>query len=138
MPDSERANTSTVTVENAIPILRVRSVQASIDYYVKVLGFEVDWHVEGSTASVSRDGHSIMLVEGSQGHPGTWVWIGVSDAATLFDEIRAKGATIRLAPTNFPWVYEMQVEDPDGHVLRFGSDPLEDEPFGDWIDPTAA
>ena len=68
--------------------------------------------------------------------PGSW--IGVSDAATLFDEIRAKGATIRLAPTNFPWAYEMQVEDPDGHVLRFGSDPLEDEPFGDWIDPTAA
>jgi hypothetical protein len=25
---------------------------------------------------------------------------------------------------NRPWAYEMQVEDPDGHVLRFGSEPL--------------
>jgi hypothetical protein len=24
---------------------------------------------------------------------------------------------------NFPWACEMRVGDPDGHVLRFGSDP---------------
>ena len=29
-------------------------------------------------------------------------------------------------PTNRPWAYEMQVVDPDGHVLRFGSEPRED------------
>ena len=67
-----------------------------------------------------------------QGNPGTWVWIGVSDAAALYDEVTAQGATIRLAPTNFPWACEMQVQDPDGHILRFGSGPLEDEPFGEW------
>jgi len=26
---------------------------------------------------------------------------------------------------------EMQVEDPDGHVLRFGTDPNKNEPFVD-------
>jgi hypothetical protein len=28
-----------------------------------------------------------------------------------------------LPPTNFPWALEMQVKDPDGNVLRIGSEP---------------
>ncbi|MGH9867014.1 MAG: VOC family protein [Candidatus Polarisedimenticolia bacterium] len=54
-------------------------------------------------------------------YPGTWVWVGVEDVATLYEEYRASGAKIRLPPGNYPWAYEMHVEDPDGHVLRFGS-----------------
>jgi hypothetical protein len=84
-------------------------------------------------ASVSRDRATFMLCEGDQGHPGTWVWIGVEDAAALFEEYAAKGATIRLAPINYPWAYEMHVEDPDCHVLRFGSEPKEDCPFSAWV-----
>jgi catechol 2,3-dioxygenase-like lactoylglutathione lyase family enzyme len=30
--------------ECVIPILRVRSLSASLDYYLDVLGFEIDWH----------------------------------------------------------------------------------------------
>lgn len=135
MLDRERPPASTIRFENIIPILRVTNLKASIEYYLEVLGFHVDWQ-EGGMAQVSRDGHGIMLCECSQGNPGTWVWIGVSDAALLFDEVRAKGATIRRAPTNFPWAYEMQVQDPDGHVLRFGSEPLEGEPFGEFVSST--
>ena len=29
---------------------------------------------------------------------------------------------------HYPWAYEMRVEDLDGHVLRIGSGPKEDEP----------
>jgi hypothetical protein len=28
----------------------------------------------------------------------------------------------------------MQVEDPDGNILRFGSDPKKNEPIGPWLD----
>jgi hypothetical protein len=38
------------------------------------------------------------------------------------------------APTNHAWALEMQVLDPDGNVLRFGSDPKPDEPLGSWMD----
>jgi hypothetical protein len=37
--------------------------------------------------------------------------------------LQLKGVTIRQAPTNYPWDLEIHVEDPDGHVLRMGSDP---------------
>jgi uncharacterized glyoxalase superfamily protein PhnB len=73
--------------------------------------------------SVSRDGKSIMLCERGQGQPGTWLWIGVDDADALFAEFSAKGARIQSSPQNFSWAYEFAAEDPDGHVLRFGSEP---------------
>jgi hypothetical protein len=41
------------------------------------------------------------------------------------------GARIRQEPENYSWAYEMQVEDPNGHVLRFGSEPLKDRPFAE-------
>jgi hypothetical protein len=32
----------------------------------------------------------------------------------------------------FTWVYEFQVEDPNGHVLRFGSEPQPGAPSGQF------
>jgi predicted enzyme related to lactoylglutathione lyase len=120
--------------EGVTPILSVQSLPASLDYYVKVLGFKVDWHEPRIMACVSRDRCSLMLCEGDQGNPGSWVWIGVGDVETLLAEYRAKGAKVRHPPTNYPWACEMQIEDPDGHVLRLGSEPKKDQPFGEWCD----
>ena len=103
MPEAAVSKLSTIKFEGMTPILRVRSVAASLDYYVKVLGFKVDWQTPGGFASVSRDRCGIFLCEGDQGNFGTWVWIGVEDAEALCEEYRAKGAKIRNPPTNFPW-----------------------------------
>jgi predicted enzyme related to lactoylglutathione lyase len=121
-------------LEGITPILRVQSLPVSLDHYVNVLGFKMDWQSPGIMAGISRDRCHIMLCEGDQGNPGTWVWIGVEDAEALFEEYKAKGATIRHPPTNYPWAYEMQIEDPDQHVLRFGSDQKADQPTGEWRD----
>jgi len=109
-------------IENVTPILRVENLEASRRYYIQTLGFSLDWDADGMI-SVSRDGTPIMLCEGAQGQPGTWLWIGVDDADAFFAEFSAKGARIRSPPQNFSWAYEFAVEDPDGHVLRFGSEP---------------
>lgn len=116
-------------IETITPILRVESLTASRAHYVDVLGFALDWEAAGMI-SVSRDRCAIMLCEGAQGQRGTWLWIGVEDVAALFAELSAKGATIRDGLQNFPWTYEFQVEDPDGHVLRFGSESKARVPFG--------
>jgi len=130
-PERTRA---AIRFENVTPILRVRNLVASIDYYVQVLGFQVDWKADGGVmASVSRDRCAIMLCEGHQGHAGTWIWVGVEDAAALFEELERTEAKIPLPPTNYPWAREIHVQDPDGHVLRFGSEPLTDQPYSEWV-----
>jgi catechol 2,3-dioxygenase-like lactoylglutathione lyase family enzyme len=134
MSATEASKPAATVLEGVTPILRVRSLAASMNYYVRVLGFKVDWHQPGIIASVSRDCCAIMLCEGDQGNPGTWVWIGAGDIEPLFEEYTSTGAKVRHRPTNYEWAYEMQIEDPDGHVLRFGSEPKADRPFGEWLD----
>jgi hypothetical protein len=62
------------TFGGAVPIFRVASVPASIEYYVSALGFKLDWG-ESGFVSVSRGRCHIFLCENDQGHPGTWTWI---------------------------------------------------------------
>lgn len=120
-----------IEFENVSPILRVANLAASLQYYVDVLGFRIDWQAEGPMAAVSRDRCAIMLTEHDQGHPGSWVWLGVGDAEALHADYVARGAKIRLPPTNYSWAMEIRVEDLDGNVLRLGSEPKEDREFAD-------
>jgi hypothetical protein len=39
------------------------------------------------------------------------VWIGVEGVMALYDEFKGSGAKIALPPNNYPWAYEMHVED---------------------------
>jgi catechol 2,3-dioxygenase-like lactoylglutathione lyase family enzyme len=123
-----------VEFEQATPILRVSDFNVSVAYYVNSLGFSLAWS-DGRFGCVRRGDATLFLCEGSQGHAGTWVYLAVSDADALYDEIRARGATIRHPPTNFPWgSRELHVFDPDGHVLRLGSGVRPGEPLGEWLD----
>ena len=117
----------------ATPILRVADLAASLAYYLDVLGFHVQWRME-TIACVSRGDCGLVLCEGDQGNPGSWVWIGVGDAEALHAELEAKGAKVRNPPANFPWAIETQIEDLDGNVLRFGSEPIEGRPYSPWKD----
>ena len=111
--------------ESAVPVLNVKSVPASITYYVEKLGFdkEWDWGSPPSFACVHRDAVRIFLCQGAQGAPGMWISIFVHDVDALHEDYKTRGAVIRQAPANFPWgLREMNVEDPDGHRLRMGSE----------------
>lgn len=111
--------------DGVIPILKVGSFAASLDYYVNKLGFSRRWDSgePPSFGCVGRDKVSIFLCEGSQGHPGTWIMIFVESVDTLYAEYKERGVKIIRPPANMPWeTREMHVEDPDGHRLRFGSD----------------
>jgi catechol 2,3-dioxygenase-like lactoylglutathione lyase family enzyme len=130
---SPEVSPAVIAFEGVTPILRVRDIPASIDYYVRALGFRVDWQ-SPYFASVTRGKCHIFLSQGDQGHIGGWVWVGVEDTEALFEEYKKAGAKVRHPPTNYSWAYEMQVEDIDGNVLRLGSEPMEDQPLGEWFD----
>ncbi len=115
--------TTPVHFENSQPILRVADLKASIDFYVNRLGFRnADWAMDEFT-SVNRDQAGVYLCQQGQGLGRAWIWVGVSDVRALRAEYAAAGVAVRMEPTNYPWALEMHVEDPDGNVIRFGSEP---------------
>lgn len=57
----------------------------------------------------------------------------VEDATALYQEYVASGARVRHPPRNYPWALEIHIQDPDGHILRFASEPL-NRPFDPWAD----
>ncbi len=58
------------------PILYVKDMEASLAFYVGVLGFKKAEWGDDSFTSVNRDNTGIYLCKGAQGAPGTWVWMG--------------------------------------------------------------
>jgi catechol 2,3-dioxygenase-like lactoylglutathione lyase family enzyme len=121
-----------IRIENIQPILSVKDMTVSRSFYKEILGFnEAEWGNDNFT-SISKDNSGIYLCKGEQGNPGTWIWVGFDgDIFKLHDELKAKGVRIKQPPLNFSWALEMHIEDPDGHVLRFGTDPNYNDPFLD-------
>lgn len=97
-----------IKIECANPILNVRDMAISRDYYINVLGFtECDWGKGQPFTCMVRDGAGIYLCENGQGRAGTWVWIGFDgDIQVFHDELKQKGAIIRMPPTSYPWARE--------------------------------
>ena len=128
----EHKNTLDFRIENIAPILYVQDIARSLRFYESILGFtNADWGDDTFTC-ITRDNTGIYLCKGAQGMPGTWIWIGFDgDILSLHEHLVAMDVTIKLPPTNFSWAYEMQVADPDGHILRLGTEPNAQEPFFD-------
>jgi catechol 2,3-dioxygenase-like lactoylglutathione lyase family enzyme len=128
------ADSSANKFGSPMPVFRVKDVDASIAYYVERLGFELRWRADEAFACVARDQCSIFLTDDNQSQPRMWVWIGVQDVRTLYQQYVTSGAKIRNPPENFEWALEMQIEDLDGNVLRIASDPEREKPLGVWRD----
>ena len=121
-------------IENIQPILSVKDMAASRHFYKDILGFEEAYWGTDAFTSISRDHSGVYLCKSGQGNPGMWIWIGFDgDIERLHRELAAHDVTIRLAPTNYSWARELHVEDPDGHVLRFGAEPDLSQPFVDQL-----
>lgn len=123
------------------PILCVEDAAKSIVYYVDVLGFRLGWAwsaaaqrflKHGETlainfALVGRGPVQLMLSEKSQGAAGMWLHLDVHSAAqldALYEAWSTRGARIVEPPSVRPWgMYEMRVEDLDGHMLRVSAPP---------------
>ena len=66
-----------VRLEGIQPILRVENRQATLRFYLDILGFQnANWGTEEFT-SIWRGGARLYLCQGGQGKGGASVWIGV-------------------------------------------------------------
>ena len=129
--DHDKASAPTAFT-SMTPILNVASVEASIEHYTSVLGFNKDWdwpaeEEDKTFASISNGEVHVFLSENSQGTRPVWIYYHVGDVDKLHQEYVAAAAKIKKVPVDEPWgMREMLVEDLDGHVLRIGGLPSEE------------
>jgi hypothetical protein len=116
--------------DNAVPILRIFSVEKTREFYVGFLGFSVDWEHRFDEAAplymqISRGGLRLHLSEHhGDGTPGTAIRIEMSGIEVYHREIMAKGyGHMRPGLETTPWdTREMNVIDPFGNQLRFAEE----------------
>lgn len=110
--------------EKSNPILYSRDVKRSLSFYTEVLGFDDCWEWGDPTdfGGVVKDGVEIFFCLNDQGHPGTWIAIILDNVDEYYQQIKGKGAKILVEPVDREWnMREMLIEDPDGHIIRFGN-----------------
>ena len=115
------------------PVLLVRDVVKSANYYRDKLGFSYDrlWGDPPNFCMVRRDGLTVMLSEAPKEAEITpnwrvvekmWnVYFWVEDVEALYTEYKQNGAKIdyKLGLKAYG-VKEFGVQDPDGHDIAFG------------------
>ncbi len=111
-----------------VPEIPVRSVEKAAEYYVKVLGFQMDWgDDEGGIAGISQGDCRMFLTTAAfrqyYGNGGTVVvWLNLEskgEVDELYGRWREAGAKILSEPEDKPWrLREFRVADEDGNQLR--------------------
>lgn len=109
--------------------LAVQDLAKSTDYYVSVLGLQIDFTAPG-WSFMSRGSFRVMLGECSDAIPphtlGDHSWYGyitVSDASALFGEYQSAGAEFTQPLADKPWgMREFGVRTIDGHRIMFGQE----------------
>jgi catechol 2,3-dioxygenase-like lactoylglutathione lyase family enzyme len=115
------------------PILLVRDVVASANYFRDAVGFSYD-HFYGEPPDfciLRRDGFSLMLAQLPAGHASTphwqvrdkmWnVYFWVDDVDALYAELISGGARIDYTLHDKPYgVREFGIQDLDDHDIAFG------------------
>ena len=112
----------------AVPEIPVGNIDRTCEYYVRCLGFTLDWGGgPGGIAGLSRGQSRIFLTDpafremyGNQGPVLIWLNLGNrQEVDELHSEWTQREARIVSPPAAKPWnLYEFTAADPDGNLLR--------------------
>jgi uncharacterized glyoxalase superfamily protein PhnB len=128
IPQQERFMSATLSAtlaqqkfEKIMPEFPLSDVSAGVAYYRDVLGFSVNYRMEGF-AVMDRDRARILLITKTGQHKGiASCYVYVADADALYAELVHKNANVEAEPVSRPWgLREFRVFDPEGNVLTLG------------------
>ncbi len=115
------------------PYFPVPDVEAALNHYERVFGFQTEYVAGKQFGIVRRDGFGIMFrrvpdakkIVPNEPQGGTWdAFFWVSDVQSLYDELHANGADMVYGPilqAEYAMM-EIAVRDSNGYVLGFGQD----------------
>jgi len=133
VPKTPRPPAGPPALKVAIPILLVRNVEASADFFREKLGFEIDF-LHGAPpfyGSVSRDGvclhlrfvhEPVFALAAAREKSLICASIEVTNVQGLSAEFTTRGAPFAQSLTKQAWGgTDLHVRDPDGNVISFVS-----------------
>jgi glyoxylase I family protein len=110
---------------------QVKEVQRSIEFYTKILGFNLEQQYLPAFGQVSIGNFKLILSgpgasgsrpmpDGRRQEPGGWDWIvlKVRDLPTRIAELKERGVHFRNEMEVGPSGRQIQVEDPDGNPIE--------------------
>lgn len=99
----------------------VKDREVSRDWYVKVLGMNVEFEVPARNATALQDdGGFTIFVEQSGAAPtvGTALYFSVDDVEVSYSEMVGRGIEFAHPPQKVFWGYGSELVDPDGYRIR--------------------
>ncbi|MFZ6179609.1 glyoxalase superfamily protein [Nannocystis pusilla] len=113
-------------INQIIPMLPVRSMPASVEFYRK-LGFAVEDRNDDWRWAMLRFGDCRLMVDQSLNvHPDaprdSVLYLYPDDIIAYHREVRGNGLAIPDLETTFYGMIEFRIEDPDGNRLWIGQD----------------
>jgi len=108
-----------------IPMLPVRHLPRSIDFYCGKLGFDIERRVDNwGWAMLRFDDCRLMLDQSINAHPGqvrdSVLYLYPDDIAAYHAQVRKNGLEVPELQETFYGLTEFRLEDPDGNRLWIG------------------
>jgi uncharacterized glyoxalase superfamily protein PhnB len=127
---SQATDRKSPLLEAAVPILSAEDLASALDYYQRVLGFQVGWtwgdppHL----ASVCRDRVEINLGQrGKAGAAGpSKVYFQMSGVDEYYRQVTQAGAVVTVSLGDRPYgMRDFRLQDPSGNELSFGESTVD-------------
>lgn len=110
------------TLNSITPIFEVSNLDRSLEFYTKVLGFEIGWKAgePPNIASACRDGVEIML-KVEERPRASHAYVNLTGVDAYFAQVTAAGAQVVYPLENrFYGMRDGRIADPDGNHIGLG------------------
>lgn len=121
-------NTIYPKIKSVSPQLVVADLDSSLDFYIRNLGFEIDFHYENFYVGIIRDKYTIHLKLGDPDikerannaeSEHLDLVFSVDDIVEFFEAIKSRSITIVQPLREMPYGLEFYITDPNGYLLGF-------------------
>ena len=115
-------------IKKMSPQFLVTDIDRSIEFYVKKLGFDIEFSYEGFYAGIIKDGYSIHLKTGNSSieerknkrkNQDLDLIFSVDGIEDLYKELSNKFVEFTQPLRNMPYGKEFYIADPDGYIISF-------------------
>ncbi|MES2332097.1 MAG: VOC family protein [Bacteroidota bacterium] len=115
-------------IKKMSPQLLVADIDSSIEFYTKILGFDIDFRYEDFYSGISKDGFSIHLKIGKpsledrqnrRNNEDLDFVFSVDGIEDLYEEISSKSVEIIQPLRQMDYGKEFYIADSDGYIISF-------------------